>query len=326
MHTKYETDRTKTKPRNGDWIKIRDKIAQGLKKALKKTKEFFVRKLVPRIVLPDIPKIKLPEIHEIPSIKLPAIEIPSVNIPDIKIPDIKIPKIEVPKIPQVKLPKVEIPPITIPAVDIKKINLKTPKIKIPRISIPEITLPKVDMPNIEIPKISLPTVDLSKFRIPKITIPKLDFGSFQIPKFTLPSIKLPKITFPKIDLGGIFRGKRSITDCKECEQYRTDSEENIIKKVCGAKYIRDTESRQWTLDKLRQLYSGLEKNFLYNVTYDEHSLDPNTLAVQLISIEYKLPNITDIYTYNATRELLYLNNMPRSAEILASKLYQDFVN
>ncbi|XP_061182499.1 uncharacterized protein LOC133190831 [Saccostrea echinata] len=318
----------KTKPKNGDWIKIRDKIVRGLKKALKKTKEFFERKLVPRIELPDIPKIKLPKIHEISKIKLPAIEIPSVHIPDIKIPDINIktPKIEIPKIPQVKLPKVEIPPITLPAINIQEINLKTPQIEIPKITIPEITLPKVEIPNIEIPNIRLPTVDLSKFRIPKITIPKIDFGSFQIPKFTLPSIKLPKIAFPKIDLGRIFRGKRSITDCKECEQFRKDSEENIVRKVCGAQYMKETETRQWTLDKLRQLYSGLEKNFLYNVTYDEHSLDSTNLAVKLISIEYKLPNTTDINTYNATGDVLYLNNMPRSVEILASQLYQDFVN
>lgn len=92
------------------------------------------------------------------------------------------------------------------------------------------SLPKVDFSKIQIPNINLPSFDLSSIQIPSITIPKMDFGNIQIPEFRIPSVKLPKISFPKIDLGGIFRGKRSITDCKDCELFQTESRENILLK------------------------------------------------------------------------------------------------
>lgn len=92
------------------------------------------------------------------------------------------------------------------------------------------SLPKVDFSKIQIPNINLPSFDLSSIQIPSITIPKMDFGNIQIPEFRIPSVKLPKISFPKIDLGSIFRGKRSITDCKDCELFQRESRENILLK------------------------------------------------------------------------------------------------
>lgn len=217
------------------------------------------------------------------------------------------------RFPKIKLPKVKLP----------SVNLKD--IKIPDIDLKKMSLPKVDFSKIQIPNINLPSFDLPSIHIPSITIPKMDFGNIQIPEFRLPSIKLPKISFPKIDLGGIFRGKRSITDCKDCELFQTESRENILLKVCGSQYVNNLKSRQEYLDKLKLLNSALESDFVYNVTFDESSLNFLEMSVNLIGIDYRLSNST-VRNYNATGEKFYLIDMIRSAEVLAPKLFQDFLN
>nr|XP_022317966.1 uncharacterized protein LOC111121125 isoform X2 [Crassostrea virginica] len=210
-------------------------------------------------------------------------------------------------------------------------KIRFPKVKLPEVNLPSIDIsnfqfPKIDFSKIQIPKIQIPSVDLSKFQIPPITFPKIELGNIQIPKFTIPSIKFPKISFPSIDLGSIFRGKRSITDCNDCEQFRTATEEDIVLRVCGSQYVQDTKSRKERLDKLELLNSALESDFVYNVTFDENSMDFLGMTVNLISVDYKLSNSSVVHTYNATGERLYLIDMIRSAEILAPKLFQDFLN
>ena len=62
------------------------------------------------------------------------------------------------------------------------------------------------------------------------------------------------------------------------------------------------------------------------VTFDENSMDFLGMTVNLISVDYKLSNSSIVHTFNATGERLYLIDMIRSAEILAPKLFQDFLN
>lgn len=50
------------------------------------------------------------------------------------------------------------------------------------------------------------------------------------------------------------------------------------------------------------------------------------MTVDLISIEFKLPNGMEVHRYNAAGVKLYLSDMQRSAEILAPKLFQQFLN